>query len=88
MHVAPDVHHHFEPDLQRRNSHMQAIMYHKYGSPDVLELQEIEKPAPMENEVLVKVHAAAANPIDWHTMRAKPILVRLGNGFLDHFCSL
>lgn len=61
---------------------MQAIMYHKYGSPDVLELKEVEKPTPKENEVLVKVHAAAANPIDWHTMRAKPFLVRLGNGFL------
>ncbi|MEM7131634.1 MAG: NAD(P)-dependent alcohol dehydrogenase [Chloroflexota bacterium] len=60
---------------------MQAIMYYKYGSPDVLKLQDVEKPAPMENEVLVKVHAAAVNPIDWHTMRAEPFLVRLGNGF-------
>ena len=61
---------------------MQAVMYHKYGSPDVLELEEVRKPTPMDNEVLVKVHAAAANPIDWHTMRAKPFLVRLGNGLL------
>jgi len=62
---------------------MKAIVYHKYGSPDVLELQEIEKPTPKEDEVLVKVHAASANPADWHIMRGKPFLVRLmGFGLL------
>lgn len=60
---------------------MKAIVYTKYGSPDVLQLKEVEKPAPKEREVLVKIHAASANPADWHTMRATPFLARLVNGF-------
>ncbi len=59
---------------------MKAIVYTKYGSPDVLQFTEVEKPTPKENEVLVKVHAAAANPLDWHKMRAEPFLVRLSDG--------
>ncbi len=59
---------------------MKAIVYTKYGSPDVLHLQEVEKPTPKENEVLVKIHAASANPADWHTMRGEPFLARLVNG--------
>ena len=61
---------------------MKAIVYYKYGSPDVLKLKEMEKPAPKDNEVLVKVHAASANPADWHLMRAEPFLARLENGLL------
>lgn len=62
---------------------MKAIVYTKYGSPDVLELKEVEKPFPKENEVLVKIYAAAVNAADWHLLRAKPFLVRLmGYGFL------
>lgn len=60
---------------------MKAIVYIKYGSPDVLQFKEVEKPAPKENEILVKIHAASANPADWHTMRATPFLARLVNGF-------
>ena len=60
---------------------MKAIVYTKYGSPDVLQLIEVEKPTPRDNQVLVKVYAASANPLDWHRMRAKPFLVRLGEGF-------
>jgi NADPH:quinone reductase-like Zn-dependent oxidoreductase len=60
---------------------MKAIVYTKYGSPDVLQFKEVEKPTPKENEVLVKIHAASANPADWHTMRAAPFLARLVNGF-------
>ena len=61
---------------------MKAILFPKYGSPDVLQLAEIEKPAPNENQVLVKVIAASANPLDWHHMRGEPLLVRMGDGFL------
>ncbi len=61
---------------------MKAIVYYKYGSPDVLELQEMEKPHPGDKEVLVKVHAASVNPADWHLMRAEPFLARLENGLL------
>jgi NADPH:quinone reductase-like Zn-dependent oxidoreductase len=61
---------------------MQAIVYTEYGSPDVLQLKEVERPMPRDNEVLVKVQAASANPLDWHLMRAKPFLARLENGLL------
>lgn len=60
---------------------MKAIVYTQYGSPDVLQLKDVEKPTPGANEVLVKVHAASANPADWRTMRAEPFLARLANGF-------
>jgi NADPH:quinone reductase-like Zn-dependent oxidoreductase len=61
---------------------MKAIIYEQYGSPDVLQLKEVEKPTPKDNEVLIKVHAAAANPLDWHRMRGAPFLVRLSDGLL------
>jgi NADPH:quinone reductase-like Zn-dependent oxidoreductase len=50
---------------------MKAIVYTKYGSPEVLHLQEVEKPTPKEGRVLIKVAAAAVNPADWHLMRAR-----------------
>lgn len=59
---------------------MKAIVYTQYGSPDVLHLTEVEKPTPQEHEVLVKVVATSANPLDWHLMRAEPFLARLENG--------
>ena len=59
---------------------MQAIAYHQYGSPDVLKLEEVEKPAPKDDEVLVKVQAASANPLDWHLMRGEPFLARIEAG--------
>ncbi len=55
---------------------MRAIVYTKYGGPEVLRLKEVEKPAPKDNQVLVKVHAASVNPADRHRMRM-PLLVRL-----------
>lgn len=60
---------------------MKAIQFHRYGSPDVLELMEVEKPVPNENQVLVKVIAASANPLDWHRMRGAPFIARIGEGF-------
>ncbi len=59
---------------------MKAIVYTQYGSPDVLQLKEVEKPAPNDGEILVKIHAASANPLDWHLMRASPFFVRLEGG--------
>ena len=59
---------------------MKAIVNHNYGSPDVLKLEEVQKPTPGDNEVLVKVHASSANAGDWHLMRGDPFLIRLGMG--------
>ena len=59
---------------------MKAIVYTKYGTPDVLRLKEVEKPAPKANEVLVKVHATSVNAADWHLLTADIILVRLNMG--------
>ena len=61
---------------------MRAIVYHRYGSPDVLELQEIEKPVPRDTEVLIKVRAAGVNPYDWHFLRGTPRPIRLMIGLL------
>ena len=59
---------------------MKAIVYGKYGPPEVLQLKEVDKPTPGDNEILIKIHAAAANPLDWHRMRGAPFLVRLTDG--------
>ena len=56
---------------------MKAIVYHKYGSPDVLQLQEVDDPVVGDGDVLVKVRAAAVNPYDWHFMRGEPYFMRL-----------
>lgn len=61
---------------------MKAIVYHKYGSPDVLKLGEVEKPTPNDDEVLIKVRAAALNAADWRLLRGEPFLVRLMAGGL------
>ncbi len=62
---------------------MKAFTYTKYGPPDVLELKEVEKPAPKENEVLIKVRAASVNAADWHLLSADIFLVRLMSGGLS-----
>jgi NADPH:quinone reductase-like Zn-dependent oxidoreductase len=56
---------------------MKAIVQQRYGSPDVLRLQEVDRPIPAQNEVLVKVHAASVNARDWHVLRGDPYLARL-----------
>ena len=65
-----------------RNTQMKAIVYTEYGPPDVLQLKEVEKPTPKEDEVLVQVHAASVNYPDWAFLRGKPFLVRLMSGGL------
>ena len=61
---------------------MKAIIYREYGPADVLRLEDVEKPTPKEDEVLVKVHAASVNSLDWRRMRAVPFLVRTDGGWL------
>jgi len=61
---------------------MQAIVYTTYGSPDVLQLNDVEKPAPADDEVLIHMHAASVNAADLHYLRADPFLIRLMSGLL------
>ena len=59
---------------------MKAIVYHDYGSPDVLKLQDIDVPVAQDDEVLVRVRASSANPADWHFMRGVPYVMRPQSG--------
>jgi NADPH:quinone reductase-like Zn-dependent oxidoreductase len=59
---------------------MKAMVYTRYGPPDVLESTEVEKPTPKDDEVLLKVHAASVNPADWHLLRGEPYIARLQLG--------
>src|SRR5438445_11495211 len=71
------------PGEHKEDTHMKAMVYHTYGSPDVLKLEEVQKPVPQDDEVLVQVHATSVNAGDWHLLRAKPFLMRLmGYGLL------
>ena len=62
---------------------MKAIVYTQYGPPDVLQLKEVEKPAPEDHQVLVKVHAASVNALDWRPFTMPSILLRLMSGGLS-----
>jgi NADPH:quinone reductase-like Zn-dependent oxidoreductase len=66
----------------REGNGMKAVVYQNYGSPDVLELREVEKPVVKDDEVLVKIHAAAVTPFDWHFLTGSPFIVRLMAGLL------
>lgn len=59
---------------------MKAIVNHEYGSPDILKFDEVEKPAPKDNEILIKVHAASLNVGEWYFLTGKPFVVRLSPG--------
>jgi NADPH:quinone reductase-like Zn-dependent oxidoreductase len=59
---------------------MKAITQERYGAPDVLRVRQVDAPIPTDKQVLVRVHAAALNALDWHVMRGDPYLVRLAGG--------
>ena len=61
---------------------MKAIVHRRYGSPDVLRLEEIERPEVGDDDVLVRVHAVGLNPADWHVMRGSPRIARLMFGLV------
>src|ERR1700740_297211 len=68
--------------MNREDTHMKAMVYHNYGSPDVLKLEEVQKPVPQDDEVLVKVVAASTAAGDWPLVRADPFLTRFMYGLL------
>lgn len=61
----------------KKDTQMTALMYHKYGSSDVLTFNKIPVPTPRENEVLVKIRATAINSSDWELLRGKPLFARI-----------
>lgn len=61
---------------------MKAVVYEKYGSPDVLELREVETPAPKDDEVLIRVHAVSINDWDWGLLQGTTLVNRLLFGLL------
>ncbi len=61
---------------------MKAIVYTEYGPPDVLQLKEVEKPMPKDDEILIKVQAASVTPLDWHLLTGTPYIARLMAGLL------
>ena len=60
---------------------MTAITARCYGTADVLKLETLPRPTPADDEVLVRVHAASLNPLDWHYLHGTPYLVRFDSGF-------
>ena len=59
---------------------MKAAIYRRYGPPGVVQIDDVEKPVPRDNEVLIKVCAASVNPIDWHLIRGMPYMLRIAAG--------
>jgi NADPH:quinone reductase-like Zn-dependent oxidoreductase len=69
-----------EPLASAAEPAMNAVRVHCYGGPEVLKVERVGKPVPADDELLVKVHAAAVNPRDWHYMRAEPYIMRMSVG--------
>ncbi len=68
------------PPLAAGATPMKAIVRRCYGSPDVIRYEDVAKPTPADNEILVRVHAASVNPLDWHYLEGTPYMVRLDAG--------
>src|SRR5262249_38205967 len=63
-----------------RSEAMRAVVYRCYGPPSVLHVEQVAKPVPADDQLLVRVHAAAVNPLDWHYLHGTPYFMRLGAG--------
>ena len=66
--------------MGKASAFMKAAVYTQYGPPDVIQIVEVEKPVPKDDEVLIKVRAASVNPYDWHFLRGTPYPLRLAAG--------
>ena len=64
-----------------KDNRMKAIVYHEYGSPDVLRLEEAQKPTPADNQLLIKIYAVSINRSDWEGVTGKPLYARIGGLF-------
>ena len=69
------------PPLPDGAAAMRASMARCYGPPDVVRLESVAKPVPADDQILIRVHAAAVNPLDWHYLRGKPYFMRLMSGY-------
>src|SRR5215510_12865547 len=70
-----------EPHAAAGEPAMNAVRHYCYGGPEVLKLERVARPVPKDDELLVRVHAASVNPLDWHYMRGEPYLMRMEAGF-------
>jgi NADPH:quinone reductase-like Zn-dependent oxidoreductase len=67
--------------IETGEPHMKAVVYTDYGSPDVLQIRDVKKPVPNDDQILIKVRAVSINPLDWHFMEGTPYIMRaLGVG--------
>src|ERR1700752_1445941 len=69
------------PPLPAAATPMKGIVHRCYGSPEVIRYEDLARPTPADDEVLVKVHAASVNPLDWHYLEGTPYVVRIDGGF-------